>query len=487
MKKEKPASSQKGFLRRFLEIFISFEVGNTSSAHDISGSEQVAKNMTANSIGDSADSEHAVRVSKKKGNTQKKWLQAVYTAWVGVATHKIRSFLTILGVVIGVAAVISLMSVGRGTQANILANVQGLGANLLFVSPGSSSTSAQGVRSAMGSATTLTAEDATAIRDGCSYVLYIAPVQQSGTQVIYENKNTFGQITGSTPEYFDVNSLEMAAGEFFTENQYDSAQKVIVLGSIACTNLFGEEEGAEETAVGQTIRCGSSSFKVIGVLKSKGTSMLGASDTAMYTPLTTLRQSFTARRTPEGKYAVSQILIALTDQKYGVIAKSEITEILRVAHKIAEGEDDDFSVTSQEDVVKTITAATSSMTLLLGAIAAISLLVGGIGVMNIMLVSVIERTREIGIRKALGAREPDIWMQFLIEASILTLSGGLVGVLTGWGISMFIENLGSMTTVVSADIVILAISVSVGIGVFFGFYPAWQASRLNPIEALRSE
>jgi putative ABC transport system permease protein len=215
--------------------------------------------------------------------------------------------------------------------------------------------------------------------------------------------------------------------------------------------------------------------------------MMGASDDAIYIPLTTLRQTVSAQRTTSGAYTVSQIIVGMTDQEYSDAVKSDITYLLESMHRLSEGEEDDFSITSQEDLVATITEATSSMTLLLGAIAAISLLVGGIGVMNIMLVSVIERTREIGIRKALGAQERDIWMQFLIEAGILTLTGGIIGVIVGWLVAFLIEHVGNTTTLVSFDIILLAITVSIAIGVFFGFYPAWQASRLNPIEALRSE
>ena len=416
----------------------------------------------------------------RRNTTVKIFLDPLHTAWSGIVTHKFRSFLTILGVVIGVAAVISLMSVGRGTQAKILSSVENLGANLLFISPGT--TSSSGVRSAFGSATTLTADDATAIGKKVSNISAVAPTQRANAQVIAGDSNMNSSITGVTPDYQQALSLELTEGSFFSQNQYDSASKVAVLGSTTKDELFGDSDAA-----GEQIKIGSGMFKVIGVLKTKGSSMLVSTDDAVFIPLTTLRQTVNATRTTSGAYTVNQIIVALTDRKYSATTVSEMTSLLQTRHKISTGADNDFSITSQEDLVATITKASGSMTSLLAAIAAISLLVGGIGVMNIMLVSVIERTREIGIRKALGAHERDIWMQFLIEASILTLTGGIIGTIIGWIVAVLIEIIGDTATVVSADIIILAISVSIAIGVFFGFYPAWQASRLNPIDALRSE
>lgn len=418
--------------------------------------------------------------SVRKNPALRKWLRPVYTAWRGVVTHKVRSFLTILGVVIGVAAVISLMSVGRGTQARIISSVESLGSNLLFVSPGT--TTSGGVRSASGSATTLTLDDAKAIAEQVSNINAVAPTNRAGLQVIAGSSNLRATVTGVTPAYMDVLNLQLTEGDFISQDQYDGGQRVAVLGATAKTTLFGDGD-----AVGEQIRTGNIVVQVIGVLASKGTSMMGASDDAIYMPLTTLRQTVTAQRTASGAYTVNQIIISLTDRKYNDAVKSEITTLLQSTHKLSAEQENDFTITSQEDVIATITKAAGSMTMLLSAIAAISLLVGGIGVMNIMLVSVLERTREIGIRKALGAKERDIWMQFLIEAGILTLAGGIIGVILGWGVAVLIEQLGDTTTLVSVDIILLAISVSIAIGVFFGFYPAWQASRLNPIEALRSE
>ncbi len=416
----------------------------------------------------------------KRNTLIQKWLQPVYTAWMGVKTHKLRSSLTILGVVIGVGAVISLMSIGRGTQANIVSSVQGLGSNLLFISPGS--TTVGGVRGGTGSASTLSMDDTNSITEKVQYIVSVAPVNSSRSQVIAGATNTNASIYGITPEYQQVLNLQMAEGSFINEYQNERAQKVAVIGSDAKETLFENSD-----AVGQQLRIGSVIVTVIGVMESKGQSMVGRIDDSIFIPMTTFRQAISATRTSSGSYSVSQILISMEDTEHTDTVTSSITSLLRANHRLAGDDEDDFSITSQEDLVATIKEATGSMTLLLGAIAAISLLVGGIGVMNIMLVSVIERTREIGIRKALGAQERDIWMQFLIEAAMLTLTGGIIGIVMGWVVSILMSKFGGMTTLVSADIIILALSVSVGIGVFFGFYPAWQASRLNPIDALRSE
>ena len=235
------------------------------------------------------------------------------------------------------------------------------------------------------------------------------------------------------------------------------------------------------------MRMGSIVVRVIGVLESKDSMMMGSPDDAIVIPLTALQQTVAQPRTPQDKRVVSSISLTVSDEGQADYATEEITSLLRTRHQLGPLDDDDFNIISIEEISSTISEAIGTMTLLLGAIAAISLLVGGIGVMNIMLVSVLERTREIGILKALGARERDIWGQFLIEAAFLTLAGGIIGVILGWTVSYFVSSMGLMTTVVTADIVILAVSVSVGIGLFFGFYPAWQASRLNPVEALRSE
>ncbi len=411
----------------------------------------------------------------------KKWFEPLSTAWVGVATHKLRSFLTILGIVIGVAAVIALMSLGKGAESEIISRIEGLGSDLITVSPGASFISSGGIRGVIGGARTLTQEDAVAISEQVPYVTATAPYYSTNLQVAVGGENMNSRITGVTTEYFEVNNLEIASGAFFTDYDYQRASKVVIIGSNVKDTLFGDTD-----PIGQQIRMGSNVVRVVGVLESKGMSMMGSSDDVILIPLTALQQMVAQNRTTSGERVVSSIALTVSDEEQADYVVDEITSLLRTRHKLGPGVDDDFSVTSVEELASTLTETIDTLTYLLGAIAAISLLVGGIGVMNIMLVSVLERTREIGIRKALGAKERDIWSQFLIEAALLTLVGGIIGVVLGWVISVFVNRMW-MTTVVSADIVILAVSVSVGIGLFFGFYPAWNASRLNPIEALRAE
>lgn len=409
----------------------------------------------------------------------KKWFEPVSTAWVGVITHKLRSFLTILGIVIGVAAVISLMSIGKGAQEDILARIGTLGSDLVTISPGSSTFG--GFRSAAGSVQTLTQEDAEAIAEQVAYVDLVAPTYSSNLQLVVGSENMNSQVTGVPPEYQEIQNLEIAYGAFFSDYEYQRGAKVVVLGSEVKETLFGDAD-----PVGQQIRMGSNIVRVIGVLESKGGGF-GSPDNSIIVPLTAMQQMVAQTRTSQGERVVSSIALTISDEEQTDIAVEEITSLLRTRHRLGPNVDDDFRVTSMQEIAETVTEATGTLTLLLGAIAAISLLVGGIGVMNIMLVSVLERTREIGIRKALGAKEHDIWIQFLIEAAFLTLAGGIIGVVAGWVVSYVVSATGIMSTTVTADIVVLAVSVSVGIGLFFGFYPAWNASRLNPIEALRSE
>jgi putative ABC transport system permease protein len=409
----------------------------------------------------------------------KKWLSALSTVWLGITTHKLRSFLTMLGIVIGVAAVIALMSIGRGTTANILANIQRMGSNLITISPGSLTFG--GVRSAGGATRTLTLEDAEAIKQEVSNISALSPVYTSNLQLVAGSKNTNAQVSGVTPEYFEVTNNKIANGAAFTDQDYEQGAKYAVIGSNVAETLFGTDD-----PIGQQVRMGTVIARVIGVMESKGAGF-GSPDDAVYIPLTAMQQTVAQPRTAQGGSIVSNISLTVTDESKSQTVVDDITALLRTRHKLAATADDDFRIQSMEEIASTLTETTGQLTLLLGAVAAISLLVGGIGVMNIMLVSVLERTREIGIRKALGARERDIWVQFLVEAALLTFSGGIIGVGLGWGISTVLNNMQVMTTVVTPDIIIMAVSVSVGIGLFFGFYPAWNASRLNPIEALRSE
>jgi putative ABC transport system permease protein len=409
----------------------------------------------------------------------KKWFEPLSTAWVGVATHKLRSSLTILGIVIGVAAVIALMSIGKGAEADIVSRIEGLGSNLITISPGAFTFG--GVRSAAGSVQTLTQEDATVISEQVAYVDVVAPSYSTNLQLVVGGENMNSRVTGIPPEYMQAYNLNLADGAFISEYDYQRGAKVAVLGSNVAETLF---EGTDP--VGQQMRMGSNIVRVIGVLESKG-GMMSSSDNAILIPLTALQQMVAQPRTSQGERVVSSIALTVTDEEQASYVVEEITNLLRDHHQLGPGVDNDFRITSMEEISSTLSETIGTLTILLGAIAAISLLVGGIGVMNIMLVSVVERTREIGIRKALGARERDIWGQFLIEAIFLTFAGGIIGVAAGWIVSYIVSSMGIMTTMVTADIVILAVSVSVGIGLFFGFYPAWNASRLNPIEALRAE
>ncbi len=409
----------------------------------------------------------------------KKVFEPLSNAFTAVITHKLRSFLTILGVVIGIAAVIILMSVGRGTEAQILNSFSSLGANMITVRAGAASSG--GVRGGFGSANTLTLEDAQAIENSVTGINGVAPTSSSGLQIIAGGQNMFIMATGITPSFMDINSIEIEAGNPITQEEYDRRTKVALIGSNVSQTLF---EG--DDPVGQKVRAGNNIFTVIGTLKSKGESF-NSTDNMVLVPLSTLQGLMSKSTTTTGQHIVSSIAIQAADKESIASVKQQITFLLEDRHKIAMGAEDDFMITSTDEITDAISSSMSSMTLLLGAIAGISLLVGGIGVMNIMLVSVMERRREIGIRKALGAKGHHIWGQFLIDSALLTLTGGIIGVAVGWGGSYWIGQSGQVPTLVTSDIVILAVAVSVGIGLFFGFYPAWQGSRLDPIQALRSE
>jgi len=409
-----------------------------------------------------------------------RWLGPLPTAWTGVTTHKLRSFLTILGVVIGVAAVIALMSIGKGTEQSVVASIESLGADLLFVRPGT--TSEAGVRTGAGTARTLTLEDAAAIYEEVPNVSAVAPTYSTFVQVVFADQNMRVAVTGVTPDYQQMLDLTLAEGSFLSQYDYQRGSRIAVIGSNVRETLFGEAD-----PIGQAIRAGNFIVRVVGVLEAKGASMLGNVDDAVLVPLTTLQLMLGQPRTSQGEHVVGNIVLSVTERAHASDVVEDVTSLLRLRHQLGPGVEDDFSIVSLEDIISRVSDVISNMTLLLGAIAAISLLVGGIGVMNIMLVSVVERTREIGIRKALGAREIDIWGQFLIEAALLTFTGGILGVAIGWVVSSLVARSGVLPTAVSADIVVLAVSVAVGIGLFFGFYPAWHASRLSPIDALRAE
>ena len=406
------------------------------------------------------------------------------TALTSLSSSKLRSGLALLGIVIGVAAVISTMSVGRGAQQAITDRIQSLGTNLLFVRPGGSNQG--GFFGGQGSATTLTLDDAYALVDPifAPTVAAVAPEITTFGQVVAGTNNTGTQIVGVTPEYETVRNFPVASGQFISQLHVDNVSEVAVLGSSIAETLFGFRD-----PTGQTIRINGRQFTVVGVLESQGGGALGIFDDQVLVPITTAYFRIAAQRTTDGGISIQTINVQVGDVDEMDMAVQEITTLLRLRHRIVD--EDDFTVTSQQETIETLEETQETFVIFLAAIASISLLVGGIGIMNIMLVSVTERTREIGIRKALGAKRRDIMNQFVLEATLLSLGGGGVGVALGVALSQFLDdrNLGGQTfqTAVSSDITILALLVSVAIGLFFGIFPATRAARLHPIEALRYE
>ena len=406
-----------------------------------------------------------------------------------LVSNKLRSSLTMLGIIIGVGAVITLMSIGRGAQAKITEQIRGMGSNLLFVSPGA--TQSGGVRQAAGSAATLTYEDAVALNAGRSIPEVVAAAPEAGSfgQVIAGASNVNSRIVGVTPEYETVRNFRPTEGEFITKQHMDARSSVVMLGSSVATTLFPGESALDQQV---SIAFGNRRmrFRVVGVLEAKGAQAMGNQDDQVIMPLSTLQRRVMVQRTAQGGQNVSSINVQLiSDDKETMNAAVEkIGNLLRERHRTAE---DDFTVRSQEDMLSAVNQILGVMTLLLGAIAGISLLVGGIGIMNIMLVSVTERTREIGIRKAVGAKRRDIMAQFLVESVVVSVLGGAIGVALGAGASALISSIDfggqRMETVVSADAVIMAFGVAAAIGIFFGIYPASRAAKLNPIDALRYE
>lgn len=401
--------------------------------------------------------------------------------------NKVRTGLTVLGIVIGIGSVIAMVAIGTGAQQSVQESIQAIGSNLLMVRPGSQRGPGQPVSQGQGSAVTLTLEDSNAIRDSVSSIEAIAPVVSSNSQVIANGQNTRTSISGTTPDYVSVRNLGIDAGQFFTTEQDARLAKVAVLGPDVVDTLFGDGSSSGTSSVdpadvvGRKIRIGGIDFTVIGTTVSKGGSGFGSEDDVIYVPLSTAMQYLS------GSDAVSLINITIANESEMDAASEEITALLRERHGLMGNDTSDFRVMNQSDIVQTATSVTSTFTLLLGAVAGISLLVGGIGIMNMMLTTVTERTREIGLRKAIGAKRRDISRQFLAESIVLTFCGGVLGVLLGWLAAFLFSKFGSMTTQVSVSSVLVAFGVSAAIGVLFGWYPARRAASLNPIEALRYE
>ncbi len=409
--------------------------------------------------------------------------KALLVALTNLGANKMRSALTILGIVIGVAAVIAMLSIGRGVEVSITSQIESVGTNLLFVYAGRIQEA--GAFSAAGSAASLTLEDAEAIASAPS-VVGVSPQTSGRVQAVYLSQNTNTELLGVTPSYLWVSNFELADGEFISDANVTARSTVVVLGSAVADTLFGGTAGA----VGQTIRLNGQPYRVIGVLASKGGTGFGSQDDRILVPLTTAQSRLTGPRFFGGSNSVSVINVKVGDADQIDTAIEEISAILREEHGVVEG-DEDFIIQSQQDILDASTQISDTLTLFLGGIAAISLVVGGIGIMNIMLVSVTERTREIGIRKAVGARRQDILVQFLLESATLSLMGGVIGVGLGWVASRLMGafQLGTsgINPVVGLDTVIMATVFSMAVGVFFGVYPATRAASLNPIEALRYE
>ena len=401
--------------------------------------------------------------------------QTFFIALRALRRNKMRSALTALGIIIGVASVVAMVAVGNGAQARITSQVAALGQNLLTVFAGSRRTG--GVSSGLGSASTITLADADAIGREVTDVVAISPEISTSAQAIANGRNWSTSIVGESPDYLKIRDWKLAAGSMFTERDVRGAAKVAVIGSKTCHELFGPLN-----PVGQTVRVKNIPFVIIGLLESKGAGMGGQNqDDRIIIPYTTAMKRITGDR-----YLRSvSVQIASADRMD--VAQQQITSLLRQRHRLTAGRDDDFNIFNQKEIADTVNSISLVITLLLGSIAGISLVVGGIGIMNIMLVSVTERTREIGIRIAVGAQPSAIKLQFLIEAITLSLLGGLIGVFIGIGVSRLVAIFADFKAIVSVSSILLAFGVSFVIGVFFGFYPAQKAAALDPIDALRYE
>jgi putative ABC transport system permease protein len=392
-----------------------------------------------------------------------------------LARNKMRSALTMLGIIIGVGAVIAVVSIGQGAQYMVQQGIQAMGTNIVFIAAGSGRPG--GIRVGYGGVKTLTIEDMNAILREIPLIKEAAPSVNSRRQVVYGNQNWSTVIGGTTPNFFEIRNWSIQAGSVFSDEEVDLAANVCVIGTTVARNLF-----VDENPVGKTMRIGNLPFRVDGVLESKGQNVIGQDqDDAIYAPYTTVQRKIS------GITWVQFINASAISPVASVAAVAPITSLLRERHRIRPGDDDDFFVRTQSEVADLMNQTQSVMTMLLGGIASVSLLVGGIGIMNIMLVSVTERTREIGVRMAVGATESDVQRQFLVEAVTLSMMGGAIGILIGLVGSALISNFLSWPTLVSVRAIVTAAIFSAAVGIFFGYYPARKAARLDPIEALRYE
>jgi putative ABC transport system permease protein len=394
-----------------------------------------------------------------------------------ITVNKVRSSLTVLGIVIGIGSVIAMIAIGQGAQGSIESSIQSIGSNLILVTPGFARGVGTQVSSGRGSAQTLTQNDADAITKEVTLAKAVAPEISRRYQVTAKSKNTNTQVIGTVSDYTTVRNIQMDSGVFISAQNLKSLSKVAVLGPTTVTDLFGQDS----EPIGQTIKINKVEFKIIGVTKAKGGSGFNNSDDAIYVPLTT------AQRFLAGDNYVTTISIQAENQNSMSTIQQQITQLLLERHKISNPQMADFQVLNQSDIVAAASSVTGIFTILLASIAGISLLVGGIGIMNMMLTTVTERTREIGLRKAIGAHRKDISMQFLFEALMLTFLGGFLGIILGWLLAFAVTKFAGIATNVSISSILLAFGVSAGIGIIFGYYPARRASALNPIEALRYE
>lgn len=392
--------------------------------------------------------------------------------------NKMRSLLTMLGIIIGVAAVVIMVAIGSGASAKITAQIESVGSNLLIVIPGA--TTAGGVRMGSGTVSTLTLADSEAIVQNCPSVARVAPVWGGIAQAVYGNQNWSTGVTGTTPSMFAIRDWTLTAGRFFTVQETKAAAKVALLGQTVVNNLFGTTD-----PIGEIVRIKKMPMQVIGVLAVKGQSPRGDDqDDAIYVPITTAQKRLFGTHLPG---LVRVIMVQAKDMNVMAKTEKEITDLLDQRHRIVKGADRDFTVRNLSEILAAAQAAYKTMSLLLGSIALVSLVVGGIGIMNIMLVSVTERTREIGIRMAVGAQESDILTQFLIESLVLSLVGGVIGVILGLTGAEIMAAMSDWPVLISWQALLLAFAFSAMVGIFFGFYPARKAAHLNPIDALRYE
>ena len=402
-----------------------------------------------------------------------------------ILANKLRASLTMLGIIIGVAAVLTTMGIGSGAAASITSQIESQGTNLLTISAGSSRGGGGGATSGNSATTTLTMGDAETLANRTLHpeLAMVAPEYSSSTTFVNGDLDSTQQVIGTTPIYATVRNLTVENGRFFTQEEVDNSSAVIVLGSTLASDLFENTD-----PVGQTVRVANQPFQVIGVLKSSGGAGFGSNDNRAFAPISVAQgRLFNAPRY-RGTYTISSMSIKGTDKNQMDLAQTRIEQTLRLRHGLGEEDANDFTISNQASLLETANSIAATLSLFLGAIGGISLLVGGIGIMNIMLVSVTERTREIGLRKALGAHDNDILLQFVIEALVLCTLGGLIGIGISYGISAIVAASGiSFQVVISANALLLALGVSSGSGLIFGLYPAIRATRLDPIEALRYE